>query len=260
VESGLDVSPGFERTDAGASALEPLRLRATAPNGTTMVSTARDLAAMARALLGEGTRVLDDAALARMAEPAVPVKAHLVADAFCLGPYRRLAEVEGETVTILGHGGRWAGGVCDVLWVPERGIAIAVACNTPSRAGALILGLTDELLPRLVGPGAAASTSFVELADEELARYAGRYATRRSTYEVSVRDGGLDVVATAVPDPDAPWALPGGEQRLFPVGDDRFMPHEDSPVERRLQEAWFALGGDAGDFFSDGFVTAKRTD
>lgn len=256
----LDPAPGHDvAADGTVSALPDMFLRATAANGTSIVSTAADLASIARSLLGFGPAVLSPEAVARMQQSEVAVGAHLVADAFALGPYRRTATLDdGSAVTVMGHGGRWAGGVCDVLWVPERGVALAITTNTPNRAGALILDLYDRLLPELVGAGSVVHTEIVSLSDDELALYAGHYATPTSDVHVSVRDGGLDIEVARTPIPGNLFALPPGTLRVFPVGEHRFMPEQSTPIERRLQEVWFAVVDGRATFFYDGFPGARR--
>lgn len=254
----LDVAPGHAvESDGSIALLRPwVDYRATAANGTSLLSSAADLAALGRSLAGGGASVLSDAGRTRLAEPVIPVGAHLVADHFALGSYRRATTgAHGEELIMVGHGGRWAGGVCDLLWIAETGVGMAVASNTPSRAGALILALTDALLPRLVGPASVVATSEIRMAPSELDRFAGEFDSGASHYVVRVDGDGLTIRVTRTERPDNLFSLGEGEFTVYPVGAGRFMPRQAGPVERRLQEVWF---DESAEYVYDGFPGARR--
>lgn len=233
-------------------------LRATAPNGTTLTSTAGDLARFAALLVrdgvaGNGNRVLAAPGVRRMHEPQIPVRAEMIAQDWCLGPYVRRTPTE-----IFGHGGRWQCGVCDVMWVPSHDLAIATITNTPSRAGALIQSVSAALLPRLAGPGSWVSPVVEPGLPADAARYTGTYHSPSADFDVSISGDALrlDVIPREIP--GNVWSRPPGTQLIYPIGPGRFLPREDTPVERRLQEIWFPLDGDKAEFIYDGLIAGRR--
>jgi CubicO group peptidase (beta-lactamase class C family) len=262
----LRMAAGHVRHDDGtASVIRPWgTLAATAANGTTLVSTAGDLARFARLLLAgglaaDGSRVLSAAGVQRMHARQIPVRAEMIAQHWCLGPYvRRVQAAGGLDLDIFGHGGRWSGGVCDVLWVPALDLAVATATNTPGRAGALIQSVCGQLLPRLIGPQAWIVPVLQPGLPADADRYAGRYASRTGEYEVSVAGEALQFTFRPKEVAGTAFSLPPSARQLHPIGPGRFLPAEDTPVERRLQEIWFGPDSGPAEFVYDGLIAGRR--
>jgi CubicO group peptidase (beta-lactamase class C family) len=251
----LDTAPGHAIDDGRATVSRPwIQWRATAANGTSILSSAHDLALFARSLAGGGPQVLGAAGLERLAEPVVPVGAHLVAETFCLGAYRRDVATSRGPLTVMGHGGRWAAGVCDVVWVPSTGAGFAIATNTPQRAGALIMDLYDTLMPEVVDPDAL--PALVTTPETDLDRYAGEFRSPTGVVTVTVEGPQLRIAVRRAPDPDNLFSLGDADLLVHSVGDGRFMPDEPGLDERRLQEVWFDRDAE---YVYDGFVGARRT-
>jgi CubicO group peptidase (beta-lactamase class C family) len=254
--------------DGSGTVLRPwLHVPATAPNGSTLMSCAGDLARFAAMLVRDGialngARVLSADAVAQMHQPQVALRAEMIADRWCLGPYVRsvgaVASDPARPLAIYGHGGRWQGGVCDVVWVPARGLVLATATNTPNRAGAFIQAVCAAVLPTYLGSAAWVTPIPARNLPLDTERWLGRYESASSEFLVEAAGDALRLTVQRHAWPGTAFTLGGGQVDLYPIGEGRFLPIEETPVERRLQEVWFTLDGPRAEFIYDGLIGARR--
>jgi dipeptidyl aminopeptidase/acylaminoacyl peptidase/CubicO group peptidase (beta-lactamase class C family)/SAM-dependent methyltransferase len=197
---------------------------ASAPAGSLLSATAADVLTFVRLHLDDG-RTVDGAELVspgsvkamQSRQVDLPI-VFTTKDGWGLG--WGLGTVGGQR--LLGHGGGTIGHVSTLEVLPDARLAVVVLTNAP---GGVAVGRTivDYLFDRLAGvqrPNVDLTEVTVPAA--ELDRYAGSYASRFTTVEVSVDDGLVAVVTTA-PVPAMPAAEPTREEvRLRPLGDSRF--------------------------------------
>jgi CubicO group peptidase (beta-lactamase class C family) len=131
-------------------------------------------------------------------------------------------------VEVWGHSGSFGGFQSQLLLVPDTGAVFVGLTNSGSGAKALYdveQAFFDEVLGarRVLVP-------FVELPDEELSSYEGRYANSDAEAEIRIGPGGLVVV------------VDGEELFVRPIGDSRFRVPDGPYVRDRI------------DFPRDGFV------
>ena len=159
--------------------------------GNQLAMSARSLLAFGRMHLDDGmapdgSRILSPASARAMREWQVDIPA-------LLGPRRghglgwMLADPPGTA----SHGGDTIGIVADLHLVPERGVAVAVLTNGGD-AGALIGDLVGRILSDLAGvaPDPPRPTPPADARVDRPERFAGRYETRVSVYDVTVEEGG----------------------------------------------------------------------
>jgi CubicO group peptidase (beta-lactamase class C family) len=236
-----DAAPGHAPAGAGfAVDRESSAWPVLAPTGTTAVSTASDLARLARAMAGgAGEAPLTTAARERMHSPVVSVDVGLIASAWGLGLYRREVAAPSGTVLVAGHGGRWRQGVCDVVWLPGTGTGYAVTTNTPARAGALIHLVGAALLPELTGAADAWPAPRPAPGPVDDA-FAGAFRSPAGEFVVAPHPQGIRLTVTRHPRPGTTDAWGETDQVLAPIGGRRFLPVGEGLDERRLQEVWFS--------------------
>lgn len=178
------------------AALRPLSVWAVLPAsnpaaGNQLAMSARSLLAFGRmhlddGMASDGSRILSPASARAMREWQLDIPA-------LLGPRRghglgwMLADPPGTA----SHGGDTIGIVADLHLVPERGVAVAVLTNGGD-AGALIGDLAGRMLSDLAGvaPEPPPPTPPADARVDRPERFAGRYETRVSIYDVTVEEGG----------------------------------------------------------------------
>lgn len=101
--------------------------RGHAPAGATLCASASDLTRLGQTLLGDGNGVLSAESLAQMHTKQVDTPTRFMAHGWCLGPYYKVW----DGVEIYGHSGTNMGGSSTLLWIPSKGMSIAVTCNEP---------------------------------------------------------------------------------------------------------------------------------
>ncbi|MFT4029627.1 MAG: serine hydrolase domain-containing protein [Protaetiibacter sp.] len=247
----------LERSGALITRYDAGDMPAMGPTGTTATGTASDLARLGALLAGDGDGVLAPATLAAVHAPVTPVSAGLIADHWGLGVYHRtIADAAGRPLQIAGHGGRWSDGVCDVVWLPGRRLAYAVATNTPQRAGALIQAVGRRMLPALSGVDDAwPSPAPVAVDRAETRALAGSYTSPAARFEVTPVAEGLQLRVTRHPRPGTVDAWGETDATLAPIGPRRYLPVAEGLDERRLQEVWFSPDGR---FVYDGLAAGRR--
>jgi CubicO group peptidase (beta-lactamase class C family) len=179
--------------------------RASGPAGGTICTSARDLLTFAGAHLGEGRShtgitILSAASTAAMQERQISLPGSSGDGPMGLGMDQGLGWRLGtrDGVRVIGHGGGNIGQYCQLIAVPERGVAIAILTNSFTS-----VKLHDEILtfvagalglPSLVDEPAPPASAFTEAIDRE--RYVGTYANNTGTCRVEERDGGLTLTGT----------------------------------------------------------------
>ena len=164
--------------------------RGNAPAGG-MSANARDQIAWAKFHLGDGkaadgTQILSAELLERMKQPTVEMPGSAIGDA--VGISWLLRDIEG--VRVVGHGGTTNGQYSEFFMVPERNFALISMTNCGPNGSQLnnllekwafehYLGITDVEPEQL------------ELGDEALAQYVGRFETIAAICDISAEGGRL---------------------------------------------------------------------
>ena len=209
------ITPGEDAVEVARHYPLP---RVVAPAGG-IISTVGDLLTFARFHMGDGTgvdgqQVLSAASIQAMQAPHV--RSGLYADAWGIG--WDISTVGGAKV--VGHGGSTNGFQARLSLVPEQQFAVAILTNG-SRGSALHRPVVEWTLEHEHGLKKE-RPPIVNMSDEQLRRYAGRYETLLGSATVSVADGGLRVVYTSrSPLTDKEVELP--PMTMQPIGDDEFM-------------------------------------
>ncbi|GAA2855794.1 hypothetical protein GCM10010517_14020 [Streptosporangium fragile] len=242
--------------DPGGKVVRPwVFSRGLGPSGSTLCSTAADLARFGQVMLEHGTaaggaRVLSREAVETMRTPHVEVEARWFAEQWCAGPYRKVW----DGVAVYGHGGTNLGGSSTLVWIPERNATVAVTVNTPSRgypfADAVLTAVCAEVLGLTVPVRSEPDPGL----PVDAALYTGVYETCDTRYEVRERPGGIAVTARS-----------GGESLtsdLLPLGDHRFWPADDRLGGMHRWDVAFVLGEDgrAVRFLNGAFAARRRGD
>lgn len=186
--------------------------RARRPSGG-LVSTATDLVRF-------GQRLLAEPLFAEMRRP----RGRPIGGVYGLGLFgERVGGVE-----VWGHPGSYGGFQSSLLLVPDAGAVFVGLTNAETGAKALF-DVENAFFDEVLGARRKLPV-FVELPDEQLARYAGSYANSDLTAEIHAAPGGLVLSAD------------GEEAFLRPLDDRRFEVPDGPHVRERL------------DFPRDGFA------
>ena len=181
--------------------------RASGPAGGTICASASDLLTFAGVHLGEGrshtgVSILSAASAAAMQERQISLPGSSGDGAMGLGTDQGLGWRLGsrDGVRVIGHGGGNIGQYCQLVAVPDEGVAIAILTNSFTS-----VKLHDEILTFI-----AAEIGLPSLVDEPLpppssfggtidtARYVGTYATNTGACRVEERNGRLTLTGTTV--------------------------------------------------------------
>ena len=165
-----------------------------------MASNVGDQLAWARFHMGDGTapdgaRVLSEELLRRMQEPTASCPGSAIGDA--VGISWLLRDVGG--VRVVSHGGDMAGQHSIFDTIPERRFAITSLTNCGPNGPELNERIMRWAFEAYCGVEVRDPVP-VEISDEELAEYAGRYETIASVCDVTVVDGRLLVDVTIRPE------------------------------------------------------------
>ncbi|MEZ5656338.1 MAG: serine hydrolase domain-containing protein [Sphingobium sp.] len=224
------VAMGYQREDktAPAERVPGWALpRSMGPAGGSLCLSAGDLARFGKMFVdggrsrSTGTQVLSGASVMAMQTPEVVLRSRLMADEWCVGPYRK----EWDGVKLFGHSGTNVGGSSTLLWCPERDFAIATVVNVANQGYPLAQAMFAAVLPALFGitPPALPDLKTQATAVADPMRYVGRYEALGITLRVEDRDGVLVIVE----DNDVARIYdmaPVIESELVPLGEDRFLP------------------------------------
>jgi CubicO group peptidase (beta-lactamase class C family) len=237
---------GYRHTTPGAPA-ERTRVwsstRAQGPSGSLTCSSAGDLIALARMFLDQGRsvggrQVLSAHAVDIMHTPRVQLPTRLIADQWCVGPYRK----EWDGHALYGHSGTNRSGSSMLLWCPKKNIAIATLVNVAAQGYPLAEAIFATIFPDMFGIKKPASVTPQNVAavSTDARRYAGRFEAFGMSCTFAVRDGSLRLQATTAYSPEDDVE----DCELIPLGDHRFL-----PVDPRVsgQRNWdLAFWGDDG--------------
>jgi CubicO group peptidase (beta-lactamase class C family) len=217
-------SPGYridERGNLTAFHAEQW-LAALAPAGSTLLSTATDLALLGQCLLGGRDTLLGSVQLERMCRPVIDLPETLVADAWSLGPF---SSSWGGTA-VLGHTGTNSTGSSLLVWLPDLGVGVACAVNTPAQGYPFAQQLVREVLQMCAGvqvPDAPVANPRTVVDPEPLI---GTYSMTGLTIDVVATAEGLGAVlhsrnAADLPQQSEVIALPALSPTRFLAADDR---------------------------------------
>lgn len=164
--------------------------RSAGPAGG-MSADVRDQLAWARFHLGDGragdgNRVLSEETLERMKQPTADMRGSALGD--YVGISWLLKDVGG--VRVVGHGGTTNGQYSHFTLVPERGFAFISMANSGPNGSELNNKLEKWALEHYLGV-TEPEPAQLELDDEALAQYTGRYETIASIIVISAKDGRL---------------------------------------------------------------------
>lgn len=193
---GFRTAIGHGRPGPGA-ALQPLKVWAVLPPsnpaaGNQLAMSARALIAFARmhladGLAPDGTRLLSSASARAMRERQVDHPAGIGGRGG-----HGLGWMLAKDPQVIEHGGDAPGVAALLRTVPEKGVAAAMLTNGGA-PGPLVDDLIDPLLRDLAGiePAPKLPSPGADLRVAERWRYAGRYQTRQTRYEVTADEDGL---------------------------------------------------------------------
>ncbi|RIK43059.1 MAG: serine hydrolase [Chloroflexi bacterium] len=204
-----------------------------------IISTVGDLLKFAAFHMGDGTAagqpVLTAQSLAEMQRPQIAAAGW--ADEWGLGWH--IIHADGGTV--IGHGGSTIGFQALLSVVPEKKFAIACLTNS-SRGSAANYPITRWALQHYAGVSLTTPAP-VTLRDDELAIYAGMYSNEWGDAEITVEDGGLNIVLTdRSPFTPEPKVMP--TERMLPVGNHTFTLVGDEFFGMQVDFVWYRNDGD----------------
>jgi len=223
--------------------------RAVHPAGG-LVCTAGDLLRCARFHMGDGTapdgtRLLSQESLELMQTPALPS----TGIAMC-GLSWSIMTVDGTKM--IGHGGGTKGQVSYLRIVPSRNFAV-VALTNSEEGDPLTYGIANLATKEYLGLALPEAVP-LDLPEQSLLPYAGRYDAAADTLEICLRDGGLVLQVTSkggFPTPDCPPLQSPPPVRAALYAEDRLVVLEE-PMKGDRGEflrnpdgriAWLRLGG-----------------
>ena len=264
---GHPVALGYLQRGPGASLERVPRWglpRALAPAGATLCSSAGDLVRFACMFLQDGTalngtRVLSKGAVNTMHAPRIKVLTQLMAQDWCVGPYRK----EWGGHEIYGHSGVNTGGSSELLWCPQKRIAIATTVNWPYQGLPLAEHIFDQVFPGLFGISKPKPPDPQQLRAPEaldLRLFTGRYEMLGGVAHVDLRGDRL----FAAMDSDAMRRFGLAsilESELIPLGGGRFFPRDPAFSGNRSWDVafWDAAGAGRPTHFLNGMNALRRT-
>lgn len=199
--------------------------RGMGPSGSTLATTAADLARFGQLLLDGGvgrggTRVLDESAVRVLLSPQIDVPARWFADQWCVGPYRKVW----DGVEAFGHGGTTMQSSSTLTWIPELELSVSVIVNNPSLGYPFAHALLDELLLTEFSIEKPKRPVHDPNASFDAAQYVGEYRTLETSYRVTAGDAGrllLEMESTSL------GSHTVIETELLPISDHRFLAVDD---------------------------------
>lgn len=256
----------YHRTAVGtqpgqANAHRPWQMgRGMAPSGSTLCTSARDLARFGALFLRggvaeDGTRILSEAAVATMQTPQVSVPPQGFVNDWCVGPYRR----DWGGLDVFGHPGTTSNGASHLVWIPERGIALALTLNTPTRAARFTGAMFDAVLRDGLGLPLPAAPDPDAVGPVDPAPYLGRYASHGRDFEVTDDDGALVLTLGIASGHDTLLGQNLTRSVIRPVGLHRFVAVDEAVTWGFGWELAFTLGPDGrASLFHNGAMAARR--
>ncbi|WP_020661166.1 serine hydrolase [Amycolatopsis benzoatilytica] len=227
--------------------------RGCGPAGSSLATTARDLARFGRLLLrrgkaDDGTRVLTENAVETMQTVQADVPARVFADSWCVGPYRKTW----DGVEVFGHSGTTPNGSSCLLWAPSLDVAVATVVNTPSRGYPFADAISDVVFRDWLGIAKPPRPTPDPRLELDPSAYSGRYHAHGVRYTISTDNGTLLL--------DAEQS--DGERlqtELLPIAAHRFLPADDAVTSNHTWDIAFTVGPDgAASHLHNGAFTARR--
>lgn len=231
--------------------------RGMGPAGSTLATTAADLARFGRLILNggiaaDGTEVLSGRAVAAMQTPHITVPARWFADNWCAGPYHK----QWGGVDVFGHGGTTGHGSSTLIWIPELDLSVAVIVNNSTLGYPFAHAVLDEIVGNWFGVAKPVRPQPDPRLRIDPTPYLGEYHGHRTSYRVSAGGRGLRLIMTR---DDA-----GSERietELLPVGDHRFLAEDDRVTSSHNWDLAFSgwETGRAGLFHNGAFTAARQS-
>jgi CubicO group peptidase (beta-lactamase class C family) len=260
--------------------------RGCGPAGATLATSARDLVRFGRLFLRRGrtaggTALLSEAAVETMVSPQVEVTARILADSWCVGPYRK---VWGD-VEVFGHSGTTQNGSSTLLWIPRYELAIATVVNTPPRGYPFADAVFDTVLRDWLGvpkpprpepisgadgapgrarggaaPAGTSNGAGAAGAHLDLEPYVGRYDAYGVSYVVTRRGEELALTRHRPRNLVTDAAEPPLDTLLRPIAPHRFLPDDDAVTDHHTWDIAFSVGDEGhATLLHNGAFAARRT-
>ncbi|RJO71447.1 class A beta-lactamase-related serine hydrolase [Nocardia panacis] len=227
--------------------------RGCGPAGSSLATTARDLARFGQLLVrrgkaADGTQVLSEQAVDIMQTVQVDVPARVFADSWCVGPYRKIW----DGVEVFGHSGTTPNGSSCLLWMPAHDIAVATVVNTPSRGYPFADAIFDVIFRDWLGVAKPSRPTPDPELEFDPSVYTGRYHAHGVEYTISMDNGVLFFDMEQVGGAAA-------RTELLPIAAHRFLPADDAVTGNHTWDIAFTLGPDgAAGHLHNGAFTARR--
>jgi len=231
--------------------------RGMGPSGSTLATTAADLARFGQLILdggtsGSGARVLAESVVRELQTPQIEVPARWFADQWCVGPYRKVW----DGLEVFGHGGTTMQSSSTLTWIPELELSVAVIVNNPSLGYPFAHALLDELLSagfsiqKPTRPVHDPTVSF------DPTPYAGEYRTLESSYRVAASTPGRLVLEMELSSFGAQTVI---KTELLPIGGHRFLAADDRVTSFHNWDLAFSepQGGESRLLHNGAFAAAR---
>jgi CubicO group peptidase (beta-lactamase class C family) len=222
--------------------------RAAHPAGG-IISTVKDLIKYARFHMGDGsaedgTRLLSPDSLALMQTPVLPSTGINM-----IGLSWMITDLGG--IKMIAHSGGTNGQITNLIILPEKKFAAAVFTN--SDQGRVLSPLVvSSALKYFLGLSMPQADP-LEMGEEDLRQYTGRYESALSGCEITLKDGRLELQVTpkgGFPNPDSPPPPAPPPVRSALYAEDRIVILDEPMKEGRAEFirdkdnniAWFRLG------------------
>ncbi|MGC9521798.1 MAG: serine hydrolase domain-containing protein [Anaerolineae bacterium] len=241
---------GHRTSEEGPEVARPWPLPRSAYPAGGITCSVHDLLRYARFHMGDGTtedgtRVLTQDSLALMQTPQTTIRKD---EAIGLSWFLRTI----DGTRLVSHGGGTTGQVSHLALIPEHHLAIAVFTNA-DEGNAVTGGVTDRVLEDLLGVKAPKPEP-IEVSEEELATYAGRYTNPFNDAELGILNGrlvGQVIYRRGFPSQDSPPPPPPPPAALAPCEENRLLvldgPAKDDTIDILRKPdgtvGWLRMGG-----------------
>ena len=217
------VALGYEQATSGAK-IQRIPIwslpRSLAPAGSLTCCSAGDLIRLARLFLDrgkaiDGTHVLSADAVEIMQSPHIRLPTRLLADEWCVGPYRK----KWGGHILFGHSGTNKSGSSLLLWCPEKNIAIASLVNVKEQGYPLADSICDVVFPQLFGidkPLGARPDDAMPV-PTDLRPYLGRFEAFGMSQTLAIQ-GDTPILDSVI------HGKVVTDCKLIPLGEGRFLP------------------------------------
>jgi CubicO group peptidase (beta-lactamase class C family) len=242
------VALGYRKVDPGAQIRRTPNWcypRSMAPTGGLTCCSAGDLVHLGRMFLDRGksiwgVQVLSEAAIESMQCPHIKLPARMLADEWCLGPYRK----RWDNNILHGHSGTNLSGSSTLLWCREKNIAIATVANVPDQGYPLTDAIFDIVFPGLFGIAKPKSVKPEDLQPvrTDLSPYVGRFEAFGVVVHLAAANERLAMKLVN----SVTGEIVVSESELVPLGDGRFLPRNPAISGNRNWDLAFWKGDASG--------------